>query len=141
MAVFINETCIGCTACTRVCPVNAIEGEKKAIHKVDEGLCIECGACGRVCPRDAVSDSKGRSIARLKKDQWPRPVINKERCYACENCVAACPADALAMKDENLPLTENYAVLSRPELCVSCGWCVDNCQFDAITLEAVNENN
>jgi len=63
-----------------------------------------------------------------------KPVINVEHCSACENCVAVCPAYALAMADEKLPLTMNRAVLAQPNKCVSCGWCKDNCLFDAIIM-------
>lgn len=48
------EKCIGCTACTRKCPVNAINGEKKQPHTIDVDLCIKCGACKDVCRFDAV---------------------------------------------------------------------------------------
>ena len=135
MSYTISDACIGCTACVKICPVNAISGEKKEKHVIDPELCIECGACGRVCTRGGVLDDKGRAVERLKKSEWPKPIILAERCYACENCVAACPGGALAMADENLPLTENKAVLAFPEKCISCGWCVTNCLFDAIVME------
>lgn len=135
MSCFISDKCTGCTACIRVCPVDAIQGEKKKQHFINVLLCIECGACGRICPVTCVFDDNGRPVAKLKKSRWPRPIISIEKCYACENCVEACPADALAMADEELPLMENAAVLVKPEKCVSCGWCVANCLFDAICLE------
>ena len=45
----ITEKCIGCTACTRVCPVNAISGEVKKPHEIDQSICIKCGACMEKC--------------------------------------------------------------------------------------------
>jgi len=135
MSHHIEMNCIGCGACKRICPTQAISGERKELHLIDETLCIDCGTCGRVCPKAAVRDDRGRVITRLKKSEWLKPVIREDKCYACENCIVACPVQALSMKDEELPLTENYAVLSSPEKCISCGWCRENCQFDAITME------
>jgi NADH:ubiquinone oxidoreductase subunit F (NADH-binding)/(2Fe-2S) ferredoxin/NAD-dependent dihydropyrimidine dehydrogenase PreA subunit len=47
------ETCIACQACKRICPANAITGEKDVVHVIDQDLCIKCGACYEVCPPKA----------------------------------------------------------------------------------------
>lgn len=49
-----EEDCIGCTACVTVCPVDAIEGERKQPHTIVEETCIACGACETKCPVDAI---------------------------------------------------------------------------------------
>jgi len=141
MSHLIGENCIGCTACVRVCPTAAITGERKNLHYIDGKLCIDCGACGWVCPAEAVRDQHGRIVSGKKKSEWLKPLINQDNCVACENCVAACPVDALSMKDEMLPLGENLAVLTSPDQCISCAWCLDNCQFDAITMEVLHGDN
>ena len=48
------EVCTGCRACTRVCPAEAISGEKKEPHTIDEAKCISCGACFDRCKFGAV---------------------------------------------------------------------------------------
>ncbi len=48
------DTCIGCTKCKRVCPVDCIEGTVKQTHFIDETACIACGACFDACPVNAI---------------------------------------------------------------------------------------
>ncbi len=49
------NVCVGCTACARNCPVNAIKGERKSAHQIDQEICIKCGTCILKCKFDAIS--------------------------------------------------------------------------------------
>lgn len=49
----IIDDCIGCGICLRNCPVDAISGEKKELHLIDQDICIQCGVCYEVCPPKA----------------------------------------------------------------------------------------
>jgi NADH-quinone oxidoreductase subunit F len=50
-----GEKCVGCTLCSRVCPVNAISGSVKTIHEIDQDLCIKCGQCVSKCKFKAIA--------------------------------------------------------------------------------------
>ncbi|MCS7151074.1 MAG: NADH-quinone oxidoreductase subunit NuoF [Endomicrobia bacterium] len=53
----ITDNCTGCTACKKVCPVEAISGSPKQKHLINQQICIKCGACWRVCRFNAISRS------------------------------------------------------------------------------------
>lgn len=46
--------CTGCTVCAKKCPTNAIDGERKGLHIINQEFCIQCGECYTVCRFDAV---------------------------------------------------------------------------------------
>jgi NADH:ubiquinone oxidoreductase subunit F (NADH-binding)/(2Fe-2S) ferredoxin/Pyruvate/2-oxoacid:ferredoxin oxidoreductase delta subunit len=50
----ITDDCNGCTLCARMCPTNAIIGERKQKHTIDTKTCIRCGACYDSCNYNAI---------------------------------------------------------------------------------------
>jgi NADH-quinone oxidoreductase subunit F len=55
ITLYIREdTCTGCGACVKICPVEAISGEKKEPHSIDPEVCIRCKLCLSRCPEEAI---------------------------------------------------------------------------------------
>jgi len=46
----LPERCNGCGMCRKNCSLNAISGEPKQVHVIDQAACTKCGACFEVCP-------------------------------------------------------------------------------------------
>ena len=53
--VINQKKCVGCSACSRVCPVQCISGGRKEPHKIDPERCIKCGACFSTCKFNAIT--------------------------------------------------------------------------------------
>ena len=50
-----EDACIGCTLCSKKCPVNAITGTLKNPHVIDIDACIRCGQCYNACRFKAIN--------------------------------------------------------------------------------------
>ena len=48
------DKCKGCTLCAKKCPANAISGEVKKAHFIDDNICIRCGQCVNSCRFGAI---------------------------------------------------------------------------------------
>lgn len=54
LSYYITDNCIGCTACARKCPVQAISGKVKELHTIDQTKCTKCGICMATCKFNAI---------------------------------------------------------------------------------------
>ena len=70
--------------------------------------------------------------------------VNMNNCTGCNNCVVACPVDALELSTVDPVTTDKiYKVIGGKaivldadnELCAGCGICIEACPYDVITLK------
>lgn len=57
-----------------------------------------------------------------------RPVVDPERCEACETCIGRCPPAALKMGAQNVPVVNM-------DRCFGCAVCASGCPQNAILME------
>ena len=48
------EKCTGCLVCLKNCPVNAITGERKKPHFINQEICTKCGVCYTKCKFESI---------------------------------------------------------------------------------------
>jgi NADH:ubiquinone oxidoreductase subunit F (NADH-binding)/(2Fe-2S) ferredoxin/Pyruvate/2-oxoacid:ferredoxin oxidoreductase delta subunit len=60
--VVVAEKCVGCLACKKACPTEAIRGTLHDIHLIDQTKCIKCGACQEACRFEAIEQQRDEAI-------------------------------------------------------------------------------
>jgi NADH-quinone oxidoreductase subunit F/NADP-reducing hydrogenase subunit HndC len=73
----LPDRCQGCLICLRNCPTEAISGDKRLVHVIDQSKCIACGVCLEVCPPrfNAVVKVSGEKVGTPKE---PVPVVTSK---------------------------------------------------------------
>lgn len=100
----------------------------KMMITIRRSRCTECQICMEICSwRHFGENTTKRSRIRVEVD-WPQaPVISV--CLACKDqeCVAACPTDALAW--------DHWIRLDK-DRCDGCGRCAEACPVNGIHLDS-----
>lgn len=91
--------------------------------------CIGFASCEKICPFDAI-----------KMSDSGLPVVDKDKCKACNKCVLICPKKLFTLNPQDKPVyvacslhypgKDTKAVC--PVGCIACRLCEKACKFDAI---------
>lgn len=111
---WIDEKCIRCGACTRVCRAGSIKLVDGKIV-IDYGKCKSCGACARICPTDAFKREKGYEVSfggtfgnSIRKGEHFLPVIRDD-----ETLFAVADATLRFFEENAKPKERLYKVIDR----------------------------
>ncbi len=66
------DLCVGCGACTIVCPQDVLTLDGAKAQVADPDGCMECGACAMNCPVAAISVHPGVGCASYIIQSWIR---------------------------------------------------------------------
>ena len=73
----LNNNCIKCKTCIKVCPTGAITISEN-VFKINLQKCVFCGNCSFYCPKHAITMSKEYELATDNKNEL-------ELTYTIEN--------------------------------------------------------
>lgn len=66
-----KDKCIGCSLCSRKCPVSCIPGSREEKYEIIQEECVKCGTCMEVCPVNAISKLPGISEELRSEESEP----------------------------------------------------------------------
>ena len=78
-----KEECIGCGACTNVCPTGAAE-ILDGVCVINENVCINCGACSAACPVGAIYESDNMPAAKKEEPKVKIVHFYADWCGPCK---------------------------------------------------------
>ena len=132
---FTAGKCVGCKACVRDCPSNAITitkvGEKRFQAEFDLDKCIYCRSCVFACKLEnhIPHEWQRNDVVMVGPDMDKDPVgfAMYMNCNHCEHpaCIASCPVPGKAIHKRE----EDGLVLVDKEKCIGCWSCVKACPY------------
>lgn len=73
----MQQACIGCGACARICAHSAITLEERKAS-IDHDRCVGCGRCIGVCPKDAVeaANDEANDVLNCKIAEYTKAILS-----------------------------------------------------------------
>ncbi len=136
----VEERCINCLECERVCKYNALFHEDNGTRRklwIDFKTCTYCQKCVEICPTYALV-VKPRVVKFEETMPWHRDIPTRDLpvnkyfyllqnkvvkggyCCHCAACVASCPVYIIKGRDEIIHIDD-------PNECTDCSLCVRTC--------------
>ncbi len=98
-------------------------------ENVRENPSFICNCCGCCCEA-LVAAKKFGNLHPVQTTHY-LPEINNAECAVCEQCIDACPIDAISKEDKKIVIDK--------EVCLGCGVCVRSCPNGSLNLQRREE--
>ena len=112
--------CLGYGNCTKACKYDAIH-VVNGVAKVDSEKCVGCMACTQVCPRQIIVPVEYDKHVRIACASHAKGAVTvrgcTQGCIGCSICVKVCPKDAIYI-DKNLAVID-YSKCDSCGLCAT----------------------
>lgn len=127
----IIEKCVGCGACMKICPANAIGIKKKKAILVKE-RCIGCGECTVICRTGAIEIKYDENAVKMQEKMVEYALGVKQALssrLACVNLLYGITKNCDCMSKNEMPITRDIGIIAG----------VDPVAVDNATLEIVGK--
>ena len=112
--------CLGYGTCTKACKYDALH-VVDGVAKVDSEKCVGCMACTQVCPRKIIVPVEYDKHVRIACASHAKGAVTvrgcTQGCIGCSICVKVCPKDAISI-DKNLAVID-YSKCDSCGLCAT----------------------
>lgn len=119
-----DKKCIGCGACTNVCPAYCIsisDNKKYRVLEINIANCIYCGLCGEVCPEKVITLIPGNELPSYNKDYLHHELrIKLKRCEHCREVIGTKKGVMKIIKELFSQCGINPRELEWVNLCPAC---------------------
>ena len=123
----VQESCIGCGACQRICAHNGPIIENRKAH-IDLDHCVGCGRCLAVCPKNAIKAPfyDSNKILSCKMAEYAYAVCKDRPCFHISLIVDVSPC-CDCHRENDIPIIPDVGMLASFDPVALDQACVDLC--------------